>query len=55
MLVLSHLLSLDLERYDLVECLMDYRAAVIIHGDDVLAHTNWEIGEQFLRKYGYEH
>lgn len=41
------------ERYDLVECLMDYRAAVIIHGDDVLAHTNWEIGEQFLRKYGF--
>jgi hypothetical protein len=33
---------------------MDYRAAVTIHGDDVLTHSNWEIGEKFLRKYGYE-
>jgi len=31
---------------------MDYRRAVTIHGDDVLAHTNWEIGEKFLRQYG---
>ncbi|KAF9469062.1 hypothetical protein BDZ94DRAFT_1245276 [Collybia nuda] len=40
-------------RYDLVECLMNYREAVTIHGDDVLGHTNWEIGEMFLRKYGF--
>lgn len=40
-------------RYDLVECMLDYRRAVTIHGDDVLAHTNWEIGESFVRQYGY--
>ncbi|KAF9008882.1 hypothetical protein BDQ17DRAFT_1301065 [Cyathus striatus] len=40
-------------RYDLVDCLIDYRHAVTIHGDDVLAHSNWEIGEKFLRKYGF--
>ncbi|KAG6885352.1 hypothetical protein C0993_002828 [Termitomyces sp. T159_Od127] len=39
-------------RYDLVECLIDYRRSVTIHGDDVLAHANWEIGEKFLRQYG---
>ncbi|KAF8076209.1 hypothetical protein FPV67DRAFT_1604805 [Lyophyllum atratum] len=38
-------------RYDLVECLIDYRRSVTIHGDDVLAHSNWEIGEKFLRQY----
>ena len=38
-----------------MECLVDYRMAVTIHGDDVLAHSNWEIGEKFLRKYGYGH
>ncbi|KAF8165155.1 hypothetical protein B0H34DRAFT_793579 [Crassisporium funariophilum] len=41
------------ERYELVDCLMDMRQAVTIHGDDVLAHSNWEIGEKFLRKYGF--
>ncbi|TFK43351.1 hypothetical protein BDQ12DRAFT_674826 [Crucibulum laeve] len=40
-------------RYDLVDCLIDYRHAINIHGDDVLAHSNWEIGEKFLRKYGF--
>ncbi|KAG5637055.1 hypothetical protein H0H81_005967 [Sphagnurus paluster] len=40
-------------RYDLVECLVDYRRSVTIHGDDVLAHGNWEIGEKFLRQYGF--
>ena len=24
-----------------------------IHGDDVLAHANWEIGETWLRRYGF--
>ncbi|OCH88300.1 hypothetical protein OBBRIDRAFT_795349 [Obba rivulosa] len=38
-------------RFDLVECLHDYRTAVSIHGDDVLAHSNWEIGENWIRKY----
>ncbi|GLB33631.1 putative protein with domain of unknown function (DUF3425) [Lyophyllum shimeji] len=40
-------------RYDLVECLIDFKRSVTIHGDDVLAHTNWEIGEKFLRQYGF--
>ncbi|KAF8351295.1 hypothetical protein F5887DRAFT_1069025 [Amanita rubescens] len=40
-------------RYDLVDCLFDYRSAVTIHGDDVLAHNNWEINEKWLRQYGF--
>ncbi|KAJ7742432.1 hypothetical protein DFH07DRAFT_836441 [Mycena maculata] len=40
-------------RFDLVDCLLDYRNAVIIHGDDVLAHSNWEISEKWLRQYGF--
>lgn len=40
-------------RFNLVECLMEYRHEVIIHGDDVLVHQNWEISEKWLRKYGY--
>jgi hypothetical protein len=50
---LTYLYIDPIGRYDLVECLMDYRTAVAIHGDDVLGHANWEIGEMFLRKYGY--
>lgn len=38
-------------RFDLVECLHDYRTAVTIHGDDVLAHSNWEISESWIRRY----
>ncbi|KAJ3828549.1 hypothetical protein F5880DRAFT_1621135 [Lentinula raphanica] len=40
-------------RFDLVDCLLEYRNAVTIHGDDVLAHGNWEINEKWLRKYGF--
>lgn len=40
-------------RFDLVDCLFDYRQAVTIHGDDVLAHSNWEISEKWLRQYGF--
>ncbi|KAJ7179824.1 hypothetical protein C8R43DRAFT_912276 [Mycena crocata] len=40
-------------RFDLVDCLLDYRNAVTIHGDDVLAHSNWEINEKWLRQYGF--
>ncbi|KAI0939474.1 hypothetical protein AcV5_000885 [Taiwanofungus camphoratus] len=42
-----------LGRYDLVDCLHDYRDAVTIHGDDVLAHVNWEISETWLRRYKF--
>jgi len=41
------------DRYELLDCALDLRRATIIHGDDVLAHNNWEIGEKFLRKYGF--
>jgi len=38
-------------RFDLADCLFEYRSAVTIHGDDVLSHSNWEISESWLRKY----
>jgi len=38
-------------RYDLVDCLHDYRLAVKIHGDEILNHANWEISEKWLRRY----
>jgi len=40
-------------RFNLVDCLHDFSSAVTIHGDDVLAHANWEIGETWLRRYGF--
>ncbi|KAH9007069.1 hypothetical protein EDB86DRAFT_2869818 [Lactarius hatsudake] len=40
-------------RFNLVDCLHDFASAVTIHGDDVLAHANWEIGESWLRRYGF--
>jgi len=40
-------------RFDLVDCLHDYRTEVTIHGDDVLAHNNWEISESWLERYKY--
>ncbi|KAJ7591235.1 hypothetical protein C8J56DRAFT_935078 [Mycena floridula] len=40
-------------RFDLVDCLLEYRSAVTIHGDDVLAHSNWEVNEKWLRQYGF--
>lgn len=44
---------LSLGRFDLVDCLHDYRTAITIHGDDVLAHNNWEISETWLLRYKY--
>ncbi|KAI0301784.1 hypothetical protein B0F90DRAFT_244094 [Multifurca ochricompacta] len=40
-------------RFNLVDCLHDFASGVTIHGDDVLAHANWEIGETWLRRYGF--
>lgn len=40
-------------RFNLVDCLHDFGSAVTIHGDDVLAHANWELGETWLRRYGF--
>ncbi|KAF9484001.1 hypothetical protein BDN70DRAFT_873144 [Pholiota conissans] len=41
------------QRFELADCMMDLRQSVIIHGDDVLAHSNWEVGEKFIRKYSF--
>ncbi|KAI0356632.1 hypothetical protein OH77DRAFT_1477874 [Trametes cingulata] len=41
------------DRFSLVDCLHDYRYAVTIHGDDVLAHNNWEIAESWLKRYKF--
>lgn len=41
------------ERFNLVDCLHEYRYAVTIHGDDVLAHHNWEISETWLQRYKF--
>jgi hypothetical protein len=40
-------------RFNLVDCLHDFASSVTIHGDEVLAHANWEIGETWLRRYGF--
>ena len=40
-----------LDRFNLVDCLHEYRFAINIHGDDVLAHHNWEISESWLARY----
>ena len=40
-------------RFDLVDALHDYTKSLTLHGDDVLAHSNWELGESWLRQYGY--
>ncbi|KZT72599.1 hypothetical protein DAEQUDRAFT_663954 [Daedalea quercina L-15889] len=40
-------------RFDLVDCLHDYHNEVTIHGDDVLAHTNWELSENWLHRYKF--
>lgn len=55
--VCALMVSVDgsLGRFDLVDCLHDYRHEVTIHGDDVLAHTNWELSENWLHRYKYVH
>lgn len=40
-------------QFSLADCLYDYKKAVRVHGDDVLAHSNWELSEQWLQKYSY--
>jgi hypothetical protein len=37
----------------LADCLFDYKKAIKLHGDDVLAQHNWELAEWWLRKYNY--
>lgn len=44
--------SLIIGRFNLVDCLHDYRNAITIHGDDVLAHGNWEISEGWFARFG---
>ena len=40
-------------RFNLVDCIHSYLTSTTIHGDDVLAHANWEIHERWLKQYGY--
>jgi len=40
-------------RFDLVDCLHEYIKSLTLHGDDVLAHNNWEINESWLRRFGF--
>jgi len=40
-------------RYDLVECLHLASSNLEVHGEDVLAHHNWEFKEPWLRAYGF--
>jgi hypothetical protein len=40
------------DQYDLAKCLTEFLWTTIVHGDDVLMHTNWELGEDWLRNYG---
>jgi len=37
----------------LTDCYFDYKKAIKLHGDDVLAHSNWELPEWWLRKYSF--
>lgn len=40
-------------RFDLAECFADLMRAVMIHGDDVLAHANWELNLNWMKRYHY--
>ncbi|KAG0705488.1 hypothetical protein DFH29DRAFT_996809 [Suillus ampliporus] len=40
-------------QFSLADCLFDYKKAIQLHGDDVLAQHNWELSEWWLRKYSY--
>ncbi|CEL57828.1 hypothetical protein RSOLAG1IB_02572 [Rhizoctonia solani AG-1 IB] len=40
-------------RFDLADCFADLMRAVAIHGDDVLAHANWEISLSWMKRYHF--
>ncbi|KAF8609285.1 hypothetical protein BDV93DRAFT_550819 [Ceratobasidium sp. AG-I] len=40
-------------RFDLGECFADLMRGVVIHGDDVLAHANWELSLSWLKRYHF--
>jgi len=40
-------------RFNLAECIHQYLTSTTIHGDDVLAHANWEIHEDWLKRFGF--
>lgn len=40
-------------RFDLAECFADLMRAVIIHGEDVLAHSNWELSLSWMKRYHF--
>ena len=38
-------------QYDLVSALTDIVMSFSVHGEDVLNHESWEIGEDWIKKY----
>lgn len=40
--------------FDLANCMHLFMTSATVHGDDVLAHVNWEISEEWFLKYGYD-
>ncbi|KAG8744829.1 hypothetical protein FRC10_009353 [Ceratobasidium sp. 414] len=40
-------------RFDFAECFADMMRAVVIHGDDVLAHSNWELSLSWMKRYHF--
>ncbi|QRV76665.1 bZIP transcription factor [Ceratobasidium sp. AG-Ba] len=40
-------------RFDFAECFADLMRAVIIHGEDVLAHSNWELSLSWMKRYHF--
>lgn len=38
-------------RYDLLDCIHEFRLSVKVHGDEILNHANWEISEKWLRNF----
>jgi hypothetical protein len=43
--------NLILDKFDMAEALVVFMHSVTVHGEDVLSHTNWEIGEKFLYQF----
>jgi len=39
-------------KFDLADCVHLLMTTIIIHGDDVLSHSNWEVSEEWFSKFG---
>lgn len=43
----------NIDKFDMAEALVVFMHSVTLHGEDILSHTNWEIGERFLYQFPY--